>query len=408
MTRTAFTPARLVLSGLAIGLLINFSAAQPPGSRLTQPQLVLLDGQTVNIQSLTIVGGKLSGEGVPADLSIDDLRRIELPVPPGSSAAEKPAVVVELRAGGRVLAKNVSLANDKCQIEWASGEPLAIPIDAVRAVRFEPGTASTELDQALAAPSAELDRLLLKVEAGKLDTVSGLVESISADEVKFELDGRSRPVPRAKLFAIVVAQPDAGGTVPPALVILKDGSQLGGELTGLVEGKASLQIAGGGKAEIPWAGVRRVLIRSSRVAFLSDLKPAAVEQQAIATIARPWQRDKSVLGKPLALGSRVFEKGIGVHSRSLLTFDAEGKYDVLAAAIGIDAETAGKGDCVFTVLGDGQPLFTRQMKGSDAALDISVPIAGMQQVTLLIEPGADLDLADHADWCDVRFIKNKE
>jgi hypothetical protein len=28
-------------------------------------------------------------------------------------------------------------------------------------------------------------------------------------------------------------------------------------------------------------------------------------------------------------------------------------------------------------------------------------------VTLLVEPGEGLDLADHADWCDARFIKNR-
>jgi hypothetical protein len=125
------------------------------------------------------------------------------------------------------------------------------------------------------------------------------------------------------------------------------------------------------------------------------------------TLPRQWQRDKSVMGKPLTLGSRVFEKGIGVHARSSLTYAAEGKYDLLVAVIGIDAETGGKGDCIFTVLGDGQPLFTQRMKGVDAAQEVSVPIDGIQDIVLVVEPGADLDLADHADWCDVRFIKNK-
>lgn len=405
MTRTALMSAPLVAL-LAALFLANRAPAQPP-ARITQPQLILLDGQAITIQSLSIAAGKLSGEGVPADLTLDDLRRIELPLPQGVNTPGKPAAIVELRAGGRLLATNVSVANDQCQIEWSGGDPLSVPIDAVRAIRLEPNTDSTEFDKALAAPSPELDRLLLKAEEGKLETVTGLVESLSAEEIKFELRGETRTVPRNKLFAIVVAQPDAGDAVPPALVVLKDGSQIGGELVSLDGERAGIQVAGGGKAVVPWAGVQRVLIRSGRVAFLSDLKPAMTEQQAIVTIARPWQRDKSVLGKPLTLGRRVFEKGIGVHSRSLITFDAEGKYDTLAATIGIDAETSGKGDCIFTVLGDGQPLFSQRLKGGDEAQDISVPIAGAQQVTLLVEPGADLDLADHADWCDVRFIKNK-
>ncbi|MEX2026603.1 MAG: NPCBM/NEW2 domain-containing protein, partial [Pirellulaceae bacterium] len=122
----------------------------------------------------------------------------------------------------------------------------------------------------------------------------------------------------------------------------------------------------------------------------------------------PWRRDRSVMGRTLKLAGRTFEKGIGVHATSRLTFDAGGKYDELAAEIGIDAETGGKGDCVFSVLADGEALFTKRVRGTDAPQSIRIPIAGKQEVTLVVESGEGLDLADHADWCDVRFIQKGE
>jgi hypothetical protein len=143
------------------------------------------------------------------------------------------------------------------------------------------------------------------------------------------------------------------------------------------------------------------------VAFLSDLKPTAEEQQALVTLPRPAQRDKNVLAKPLMIGTKTYDKGLGVHARSSLSFAAEGKWDALAATIGLDAAAGGKGDCVFSVLADGQAVFTRRIKGTDAPHDISVPIAGKEQIVLLVEPGEGLDLGDLADWCDVRFIKNR-
>src|SRR4029079_3802779 len=99
----------------------------------------------------------------------------------------------------------------------------------------------------------------------------------------------------------------------------------------------------------------RVTIRSTRVAFLSDLKPTEEVQQPIVTLALSAQRDKSAMGKPLTLGGRVYEKGLGGHARSSLPFATEKKWDVLAATIGLDAAAGGKGDCVFVVLVDGQP-----------------------------------------------------
>ena len=97
-----------------------------------------------------------------------------------------------------------------------------------------------------------------------------------------------------------------------------------------------------------------------------------------------------------------------MHSRSSLTFAPERKYDVLAAVIGIDTQAGDKGDCVFTVLGDGQSIFTKRMKGNDSPQDVNLDISGYEQVTLLVEPGEGLDLADHANWCDVRFIRKKK
>jgi hypothetical protein len=385
-----------------VALVASAEAQIPP--RPAGPQLILLDGSAVPFQSLQITGGKLSGEGVPANLTLDDLRRIE--VAPMPAASVQPAVIVELRGGGKVLGKGVTIGNDKCQVTWSAEEPLALPIDLVRAIRFEPAVASPDFDKALAAPSAELDRIFLKDEAGQLSSVTGLMDSLSGEQLSFESGGQTRMVPRGRLFGIVVAQPAA--TDPPAacLVALKDGSLLAGESLELAGDSARLGFAGG-KASFLWSAVARVTLRSSRVAFLSDLKPVAEEQQALVTLPRPAQRDKNVLARPLVLGTRTYDKGLGVHARSSLSFAADSKWDTLAATIGLDASAGGKGDCVFSVLADGQTLITRRVKGTDPPHELSVPIAGREQVTLLVEPGEGLDLADLANWCDVRFIKNR-
>src|SRR5262245_40899500 len=146
------------------------SLAQPQ-TKPSGAKLVLLDGSEVRFESLVIDGGKVSGEGVPADLTLDDLRRIELRLPaPAASSAKS---VVDLRGGGRVLAKGVSIANEKCRIEWSGGEPLFLPVDLVRAIRLDPESASADFDKAVSAPSAEHDRVFVKDEAGKLSSVTG-------------------------------------------------------------------------------------------------------------------------------------------------------------------------------------------------------------------------------------------
>lgn len=386
--------------GLQVAV-VQCAVAQQPAASI---KLTLLDGQSVATPSLAIADGKLSGEGLPAGLSLDDLRRID--VPAQAQTPEKSAVAVELRGGGFVGGRSVAIRDDKCQIEWTLGEKLLLPIDVVRAVRFEPATANPEFDKALAAPAADADRIFFKVD-DKYDSIAGLIVSLTPEQLTFQFEGAERTLPRGQLYGIVVAQAAAEDDPTRCLVALRDGSRLAGDLTNLSDGQATLELLGGGKVAFPWSAVSRVDVRSSRIAFLSDLKPTAVDEATIVTSSRSWQRDKNVMGKPLVLGTKTFDKGIGVHARSSLSFAAGGKYDTLAAVIGIDAGTGGKGDCVFTVLGDGQPLFSKRVKGNESPQDISVEIARVGEVTLLVEPGADLDLADHANWCEVRLIKAK-
>jgi len=370
-------------------------------------QLVMLDGTAAAFQSLAISDEKLSGDGVPEKLTLDDLRRIEIRGASGAPPAGS-WLIVELRGGGKIFATSVSIDNEKCRLDWKGGEQLLLAIDLVRAIRFDSAISNADFDKAAATPSAEFDRVFIKDEVGKVSSVAGLIDSLDADQLKISVGGKDHSIPRAKLLGIVAAQP--AGLEPPSrcLVAFRDGSFLGGETLSLAGEKAVILLPAGGKAEFCWSAAAHVVIRSRRVAFLSDVKPTAEEQQAIVTFPMPAQRDKSVSGKPLTLGARTYEKGLGVHSRSSLTFAADKKWDVLAATIGLDAEAAGKGDCIFVVLADGQPLFTRRMKGTDSPEDIELPITGREQVTLIVEPGEGLDLADHADWCDARFIKNRE
>ncbi|MGI8981941.1 MAG: NPCBM/NEW2 domain-containing protein [Pirellulaceae bacterium] len=377
-------------------------AAQPPKN--DGIALTLLSGETRQAKTIAISAGKLSGDGLSQPLPLDDLRQIRLAAVVPEA---KPAVVLHLLGGGKVLARSITIAGDVCQVESALAGKLTIPLDQVRGVRLEPAALSPEFDKALAAPSADQDRLFIKIE-DKVDSAAGIFKSLSEKEFQFELGGESKTLPREKLFGLVVAQGSAADDPAKALITLRDGSLFAGEIDSLSGGKLAASLPGGSKIEIPQQALASIALRSSRLAFLSDLKPVEEEQRSLAFMDVPWQKDRSVLSRTLTLGQRTFEKGIGCHAECRLTFAADGKWDVLAAVIGIDAETMGKGDCIFIVLADGEAVFTRRVKGTDPPQEIQVEIPRAKRIVLVVEAGAGLDLGDHADWCDVRFIKSSK
>ena len=96
-----------------------------------------------------------------------------------------------------------------------------------------------------------------------------------------------------------------------------------------------------------------------------------------------------------------------MQSFSQLSFANTNEFDRFKAVVGIDAETAGRGDCQMVVRGDGIELWSKRVKASDDPVQVDLDIAGIKEFALIVYPGEDFDLGDHADWGEARFLKTK-
>ncbi len=150
------------------------------------------------------------------------------------------------------------------------------------------------------------------------------------------------------------------------------------------------------------AGTNTPLARRSY--FISALDLSQIEQG--------WgepHANKSVEGKPLAIGGQTFTNGVGTHAVSRFVLILDGNAEQFTAAVGVDDEVpAGKGSVVFKVLGDGDRTLweSGELHQGDAAKPVAVDLAGVKQLTLLAEGGEDI-MFDHADWADGRLAMTK-
>ena len=398
-------PGRCV--AVAVALVAAVAAAAPANDRL-----VLLDGRTLQatVVSIDTQGRVRMADGSLA-VDLEGLRRIERPVQPKDDAGRAPCDVF-LLAGGWLLARDVAFDGETFTVDWAYGTGLRVPLAAVSAVRLSRAAEDeagepAEFLAARVATDTRRDQLFAVVD-GRIQVVHGALQRIDPAEVGFIWDDAQRRVARSKVYGVVLARtaatPDVGGR---CLVRLQDGSSFWMAVAGMADGRLTGTVADGLDVAVPWASVVSLEVRSPRMVFLSDLDPVKVEQQPLVTFAAPWRRDRSVVGGPLRLADRLYEKGLGVHSRCRLTYDLGGRYDVFAATIGVDASTGGRGDCVFEVHADGKELFSKRMTGKDEPHDVRLPVKGANRLTLAVEWGEDLDLADRADWCDARVLKEE-
>jgi hypothetical protein len=381
-------------------------------------KLTLLDGtRTQGTITAIDAAGRISATGIDKPIDLMALRQIARPAQ--SAKASPTALEVHLASGGVMLVDSAAVSPEAVTVAWKYAPKLAIPSEAVRAVRFasEKAASGRPADtpqgravfaEALAKPLRDKDHLLAIAE-GKVQQLSGLLQEWKDKELVFEWENQPRAIALDRVYGIVFAQlTETQDSTGQCVVALRDGSSVSGKLAGLADGKLSLQLTARLSITLPWDDVTAVTVKSDRLVFLSDNKPTEVRQRPIVTLPRSWQADKNVLGGPLRIAGRSFDKGIGVHSRCELVFAQPGSFEVLAAAIGLDDSAGKRGDCEFVVLGDGKELFRGRKKGGEEPQEIRVSTAGAKQITLLVEPGADLDLADHADWGDVRLLRSAE
>ena len=116
------------------------------------------------------------------------------------------------------------------------------------------------------------------------------------------------------------------------------------------------------------------------------------------------QINRSIREKPLSVGGKGFEHGVGTHAVSQLWLDLAGGTEKFLAFVGVD-DAAGGGTVSFHVLADGKELFdSGVMKPGDAAKPVDLDLKEVKTLVLLVEDACDGNSCDHADWAEARFI----
>ncbi len=369
----------------------------------------------------TLVGDQVSGaiESIADDgtlrladgqtLALGDLASLERSEAVAESAGGP--YEVHLAGGSRLRATAAGIRNEQVTVEGRFGS-LVLPLETLRAIVFQPNVATPAVAEAIANPSREFDTLIAQTDAG-VQSVLGLIEMVADGKVSGEFDGQARSVSLDRVLAVVAADldlPPANGSL--AHLDCTDGSILRGRLRSLQDGQATLELASGRTLQVPWSLVHRAVFASDRLVWLAELEPLEAIEQPLVTPPLSWKRNQSVGGNRLTLtqpglDARTveFDRGLGVHAASRLTFAVPDGFNRFAATIGIDAETQGRGDCLMLLKADGVQVWDARVRGGEPAQTVQIDIAGVRELSLIVEPGEMLDLGDHADWAQARFLQ---
>ena len=385
---------------VAVGFSLALAAQQ---ARALEVSIATLTGQEVTGDLEKIENGiaHLVGGNTVA---VAEIRRMHFPT--STSRPTGPETV--FLSCGSVVTGNIVILTEKedISIQLAVGGSAAFPIDAVRGVRLLPTRKDSLFERQLAGDGdAEKDRVFVPQET-ELRELAGVLESLGADQISIDRDGAMVELPRGKVYGVLLAnavEPDVEAL--NAVVRTTDDSSFRGSIAGFADGMLHLTMVESIEVVLPAQHIDNIRVQPPNLVYVSDLTPASAVVQPVLAPARDWQRDLSVTGKPLQLGQRTFEKGVGMAGGTQITFENPGNFETFTALIGIDFERGERGDCEAVVTGGGKELARHRLKGNAAAIAINVDVSAASEIVLSVEPGEDYDLSDHVDWCEAAFLK---
>ncbi len=345
------------------------------------------------------------------------VRRAGRPLPPPSAEAQLllaggdcVPVVKDLKEGPRLLGDRVHF---KCPC-LAGGEDSSVPLSAVSAVWYG-GTAGEQperLRRRLTHETRKRDVVLLK----NGDVLEGVLTALDAAGVTIEVDRRPVTVDLNRTAAVALSSDLTEAPKPQGvyarMVLDAPGDPIDGARLSLAsarcDGKTLIGTTLFGAAfSVPLAKVAALDLIGGKAIYLSELKPSRYEYFPYLDERWDWSRDADVTGLDLRLAGSTYDRGVGLHSHSRLTYVVPKDCRTFEALVGLDDRTGREGSIRVRVLADGKPLDLggdRELTAG-APLSIRVDVAGAKELTLEVDFGKGGPVQDHVDWVDARFVK---
>jgi NPCBM/NEW2 domain len=347
-------------------------------------------------------------EDQTSTIPVDDIRAVRFHRL-GSTLRSTTADAEIYPAAGGVLFGSLTGGDEQGIVADTSiGTGVAIPYARLAGIWF--GSANLPADARAVFDSTRADRaagkdVLLAVRGGEVTAIRGSIVSLDAGGGRFMFNRTERTFSTTSVFAVVFASGAGTNESWPVTIELADGSRIPSRLTAGDSATVNLMTSFGTEVAIPIADVVGMAVVSPRVVYLSDLTPEKETSTGLLLDPLPARFDRSVSNAPLSIEDQTFDKGIGVHADSQLTYRLDGAYEQFITSVGIDDAVRPRGDVALRILGDGQALFAAEsVTGRDAVRRVVVDVRNVRLLTLSVEFGRGLDLSDHLDFAAARLL----
>jgi hypothetical protein len=347
-----------------------------------------------------------------AGANVLSVRRVEVPLPPLPMdyhllLANGDRVPFRSR-GLRLAGETLHFRHDNLE----EGKEASLPLAAVSLLwRIAPDKTldAEKLRRRLALEKRTRDTVCLR----NGDVVAGVLVELNDKNVVVKVDQRQVTVKTPQVayiaFNTEFTEPLRPKGTFARLILQGDQPGRGGRLTLTSASADETTLTGttvfGARVRAPLRDIAALDLHSSHFVYISDLKKSKYVFHPYLDASWPFTRDGNVAEHDLRLAGSTYDKGIGMHSHSRLSYRLSGTYRRFEALVGLDDNDGQRGDVRIRVLADGEPVLDRAVTSRDGAVPVNLSMEGVRELTLEVDFGRDGDVQDVVNWVEARLIR---
>ncbi len=337
-------------------------------------------------------------------LAFDEV--VRLSANPVEGATPTGDLTVTLNNGDTICGRLVDAPPDHVAVETLDLGRLSFPLDTlVRAVSRHATTpahagATPWMDQSGAGDD---DRALLT----NGDSVRGFLSAIGPEGAVMRTATGESDIPLRLLVGVQLASTTPPPSVPRGVILTVRST---GRVTCTAldwAGRAIRATAVHGQdIRLEAERVVKVDCLGGRWNWLEQRSPTSFESIPMLGLNWRCEINRNALGGPLIVGGKAFEHGLGVHSRSRVTYDLKGDCREFVTYLGLDDASGPFADVDVAIVVDDRPRFAQTgVRRGSLIGPVRLNVAGAKQLHLIVDFGQNGDIQDRFDWIEPALIR---
>ena len=393
-----------------------------------------LEGVVATATSTTIV---LESEGESNTIPVDSVLSIHFgkSATSGNNVQVNQQPAVRLRDGSILTAESIAGTADTVSLTNPQIKEVQLSRGDVRAIRLKPMEKQFELQwDGFIGRSDQKDLLVIqKRSSDGLDFLTGNVSAISETEVSFLLDGDEIPVPRTRVFGLVLAELAESNLNGNIALQTTDGQTIMIRSIEFADGDFQIETSWKQSSLLPQDAVQEIDFSSGRLNYLSDLKPITEEYFGLDPVGQEWgtlfdddRRTRTGLSSqwrmstdqfmnngrpPLTLRSKTYAKGLCLFPNAKVEYALDRRYSQFKAIVGVDDDVAfqqpRKGQQTMVELrveADGEVLFQQLISAIADPIDLNLDLTNRNTLSIFVDFGDDSSACDYLDLANALLI----